>query len=35
MAGRDNSVGKSPASHAGYLDSNPGGGLTRVTPMHE
>ncbi len=31
----DSWVGKSSASHARYLGSNPGKSLTRVTPMHE
>ncbi len=33
--GRDSSVGKSSASHAEDLSSNPSQGLTRVTPVHE
>ncbi len=33
--GRDGSIGKSSASHAGDLGSNPDGGLTGITPMHE
>ncbi len=32
---RDSSVSKSSASHAGDLGSDPDGGLTRVTPIHE
>ncbi len=31
QGGRDSSVGKSSASHAGDLGSNPSGGLTQVT----
>ncbi len=31
LGGRDSSVGKLSASHAGDLSSNPGGGLTGVT----
>ncbi len=30
---RDSSVGKSSASHAEDPSLNPGGGLTRVTPI--
>ncbi len=32
---KDSSVGMSSASHAEDLSSNPSGGLTQVTPMHE
>ncbi len=35
IGGRDSSVGKSLASYAGDPGLNPGGSLTRNTPMQE